>query len=361
MGDPVAGPASSQLSFRRRYSPSQLLRLDRQPMFGRRPPRAFDARTVVTALYASLLGRRPAGGEEMDKVDYLRSGGGIEQVVELILGSDECQLGFFTNAVFDEVTAPNPLPPTVPRLYLWHIPKTGGTSLREMLRPHFDQRLFCGGLTLSQLYRMSHYRLRSFRVIAGHFGPTLPRLLPDVPLVTATVVRDPVDMVASHYVHWRDKGLPGDPLTTLARSMPFEEWCRSQDTYGLWSNPQATSLCSERVPPDRSQAETMPEGTAIPVPEDELAERATATLAGIDEVGPTDDLLGLYRACLARLGVTPRLQEALSENVGARMSAPISESTREWLLEHNQVDVTLYAAAKSRLAPDSSGSPLRSC
>lgn len=297
----------------------------------------------------------------MAKVDFLRSGGEIEQVVELILGSAECQLGFFTNPVFDEVTAPDPLPLDVARLYLWHIPKTGGTSLREMLRPHFDQRLFCGGLTLSQLYRMSHYRLRSFRVITGHFGPTLPRLLPDVPLVTATVLRDPVEMVTSHYVHWRDKGLAGDPFTTLARSMPFEEWCRSKDTYGLWSNPQATSLCSERVPPSRHQAATLPEGSAIPVPEDELADRATATLAGIDEVGTTDELLDLYRSCLARLGVTPRLQEALYENAGATTVGQVSESTRAWLLEHNQVDVVLYTAAKARVQPAPSGRPVTNC
>lgn len=319
-------------------------------MLRRIVPRTFTPRAVVTSLYASLLDRRPRDGEEATKVTYLQSGGSIEQVVQWILGSPECQVGFFNNPMFDEITAPDPLPLDVPRLYLWHIPKTGGSSLREMLRPHFSVWEFCGGLNLSQLYRLSHYRLRSFRVISGHYGPTLPRLLPEVPLVTATLLRDPVEMVISHYVHWRDNGADGHPLTELARRTPLEEWCRLDATYGLWSNPQATSLCCERVPPDRHQAQIAPEGTSIVVPEDELLERALATLDGIDVVGTTDDLFDVYTACVFRLGLTPRHGEALTENVGAGLETSVPQSTRDWLLEHNSIDAQLFNRVKERLS-----------
>jgi len=129
--------------------------------------RRIDSSEVVTSLYSSLLGRQPTGGEELTKVEHLERGGQIDQVVGWFLACRECFLSFQHNPAFDELVAPDPLPFDVPRLYVWHIPKTGGSSLREMLRPHFDALEFCGGLTLGELYRMSQYRLRTFRVISG--------------------------------------------------------------------------------------------------------------------------------------------------------------------------------------------------
>jgi hypothetical protein len=218
-----------------------------------------------------------------------------------------------------------------------------------MLRPHFAETEFCGALSLSELYRMSHYRLRTFRVIAGHFGPTLPQLLPEVPLVTVTLLREPVSMVMSHYVHWRDQGNPGDPLTALARAMTFEKWCRSPDTLGLWSNPQATSLCLQRIPPNRDQAQLAPEGSTVASPGN-LSERAVATLDRIDIVATTGDLLAVYQTCLDRLGIEPFFDKSMRENVGAGLNEPISESTREWLLEHNTIDSDLFERAQQRSA-----------
>jgi hypothetical protein len=301
---------------------------------------------VVEALYATLLGRQARDGEAEY---YLRPGVTLEQTIAWLLASPECQLGFYRNRFFDDLLAPDPLPADVPRLYVWHLPKTGGTSLREMLRPHFAELEFFGGATLSELFRMSQYRLRSFRVIAGHFGPTLPQLLPDVPLVTATLLREPVEMVCSHYVHWRDQGNDLDPLTTLARRLSFDEWCRAEATYGLWSNPQATSLCLPRIAPSRRDAPASPEGHTVSVPWSEIRERAAATLEAIDVVGTTGDVLAVYRACLDRVGAGPAAYtEPLKENVGAGLGAGISASTRDWLLEHNTIDLALYERANAR-------------
>jgi hypothetical protein len=303
---------------------------------------------VVHSLYLALLGRPPAGGEEISKVAHLEAGGSVEELVTEFLESPECCLWFYRNPAFDALTAPDPLPVDTPRLYLWHLPKTGGSSLREMLRPHFEEHEFCGALTMSELYRMSNYRLRTFRVITGHFGPTLPQLLPEVPLITATVLRDPVEMIVSHYVHWRDQGNPRDPLTTFAQNTPFDDWCRSAASHGLWSNPQATSLCLPRIPPNRQQAEISAEGATLPIRENLLAERAAAQLEAIDIVGTTEDLVPVYRACLQSLGVEPTFKEALRENVGAGIDESVSASTRDWLLEHNTIDSRLYQRAQER-------------
>lgn len=317
-------------------------------MFRRHSRDRLDASSVVASLYGSLLGRYPSGGEEQAHIDRLLAGGSVEQLVQAILASTEWQGHFFRTRAFDELLAPDPLPLEVPRLYFCHLPKTGGSSLREMLRPHFDELEFCGGLTVSELYRLSPYRMRSYRVITGHFGPSLRLFLPEIPLVTTTLVREPVAMVVSHYVHWRDHGVPADPLTQLARSMSFDNWCRCDDTLGLWSNPQAADLCLPRIPPTRAEALITPEGGRMDVSEVELRERAGNALEQMDIVGTTDDLLAVYRACLDHLGKAPSYAEPLRENVGGSPEVIVSPSTRDWLLERNAIDQELFERAQLR-------------
>ena len=327
-----------------------VLRRRRRVVYAPKPdsPRV-DSASLVTSLYSALLDREPVGGEELNKVAYLERGGTVEEVVAMILASLECQLHFFRNPIFDDIVAPEPLPLDVPRLYFWHIPKTGGSSLREMLRGHFNELEFSGGLTLTELYRMSSYRLRSIRVFAGHFGPTLPQLLAEVPLTTVTLLRDPVDVVVSNYRHWRYRGLEGNPYTALARELSFEDWCRSEDTQWLRSDSQAQALCLPRFPPGREEALASPDGGMLHVPGMDLREAAVSALEGVDIVGTLDDLSDVYRACLDSLNVSaPATQEVLTENVGLGAEEEVSETTREWLLETNTVDSVLFEQAKQR-------------
>jgi hypothetical protein len=318
----------------------------------------MDPRSVVASLYESLLARQPVDGEEVPLVELLESGGSVEDVVSAILEFPESRTTFYRNPRFDPVLAPSPLPIDVPRLYVWHIPKTAGTSLREMLRSHFDELEFGGSLAPGELYRMSQYRLRSFRVITGHFGPSLPQLLGDVRLITATLLRDPVATVTSIYRFQRENGDRADPFTTLAKELPFSDWCRREETRWQWSNPQAKALTSRSLPPSESEYRVSPDvllvrgdpyyGPQIPVPEDQLLERSWSTLAGIDIVGGSDDLLEVYRACLRCLDIEPTLTEAVRENITNGANTVVSPGDRDWLLEHNDVDAMLFSEATKR-------------
>ena len=305
----------------------------------------------MAGLYVAILGRQASEQETRPFAAHLAKGGSISGIVAEMLESPECQLEFFRNPSFRRLVAPEPVSLDTERLYLWHVPKTGGTSLRAMLKAHFDPLEFCDGLTLSELYRLSPARLHSFRVIIGHFGPMLPPLLADVPLVTATLVREPVSMVASTYCQWRDQGPPGHQFTELSRGLPFDDWCRRDEVRSLWSDPQARALALPRIAPAWPGPSESPEGEGAAVdavPIDDLRSLAVGYLDGIDIVGTTEDLMAVYRACVDRLGLVPRTASTAHENVGQGLGGPVSEDTRTWLLAHNTVDSELVARARDR-------------
>jgi hypothetical protein len=303
---------------------------------------------VVTGLYASLLARGPKENEWDSARQHLAAGGSLEDIVRELLNSVEFQLGFFRNPFLRELVAPAPLPSDVPRLYIWHVPKTGGTSLREMLIEHIPPRQVCAGLTLSELYRLSPARLRSFRVISGHFGPALPRLLADVPLVTVTLIREPLQAIVSLYGELRRQGPEGHRASDLARRLPFSRWCRHEDTLRYWCNPQARLLAIERTPPAWAEGHESPEGEPPSVPDPELLERATRVLDAIDIVGTTDHLFEIYLESARRLGIDANETSARHVNVHDE-EVDVPGDAAEWLSRRNRVDASLYEQARRRV------------
>jgi hypothetical protein len=132
----------------------------------------MSVQRVVMELYASLLGREPRDDEWQPFGEHLLTGGSLEDVVWEMLRSLECQLGCFRNPNFRELVAPTPLPREVPRLYLCHVPKTGGTSLREMLMQHFAVQQRCVGLSQRTLPPVAGQA----PLFQGHLRPLRARL-----------------------------------------------------------------------------------------------------------------------------------------------------------------------------------------
>jgi hypothetical protein len=82
-------------------------------------------------------------------------------------------------------------------LYFWHIPKTGGSSVREWLASHAGSDLCPAGIA-DQLVTMPFGELVRYRIFAGHFhGYLAPYLAREV--VTCTLLRDPVARTRSHW------------------------------------------------------------------------------------------------------------------------------------------------------------------
>jgi hypothetical protein len=309
----------------------------------------METRVVVSGLYRAMLGREPHLEEEAPYLQFLAGGGDPADLARQVLESPECQVTFFKNPAFRRLIAPDPPQPPTPLLYVWHIPKTAGTSLREMLAVHFPPERFCGSLTLSELYRLSPARLRSFSVIAGHFGPVVPRLLGAVPMVSATLVREPVATVASVYREWRYRGPEGHNQTLLSQRLPFEEWCHHEDSRQLWSNPQARALALTRIVSPWPVSPEAPEGDNPLVADGQLREMAVTVLNGIDVVGTSEDVLAVYRACVQRIGLVPVLKEPVRANVSEPdRKFDIFGKTRDWLLANNDIDQGLYEQARAR-------------
>ncbi len=101
---------------------------------------------------------------------------------------------------------------TAPRLIFVHIPKSGGTTLDQVLNRRAQGKVcWLLGTTQQVLDRISQCaeeELLSYELFAGHIPFGLHALIP-APCRYITILRDPVERLVSHYYHVLDK--PGHP------------------------------------------------------------------------------------------------------------------------------------------------------
>ncbi len=126
-------------------------------------------------------------------------------------------------------------------LYFLHIPKTGGSSIHELLAEHFGERM-----SQSQLWDHIKFddpsTFAKHNIFAGHFGMALPTLL-QRPTWTFTFLRDPVARTVSHFKHVKRD--PNHPFHRYMQGKTLADFLSDPMTIPLVYNVQARYLASD--------------------------------------------------------------------------------------------------------------------
>ena len=84
--------------------------------------------------------------------------------------------------------------------YFFHIPKTAGTSLNNVLSAVFAENEICPPGLWHELLRYDPKELTKYKLFRGHFYAYL-NVVVDLPLRGFVFLRDPIERALSHYGH----------------------------------------------------------------------------------------------------------------------------------------------------------------
>ena len=231
--------------------------------------------------------------------------------------------------------------PEAQRFFFVHVMRTGGTTFEQQLRRGFpraevypDPDLdFPGGdimhhLEISYLLGLPAERLAVIRLFYGHFPYVVTEMLGG-PLVTLTVLRDPVERTLSYLRHHRESA-PDDGARSL------EE---------IYADPVRIELARNHMVKMLSlSASEMTEGalTHIEFTRARL-ERAKAALESIDVVGFQEDFETFCDELTARFGWD--LGPPIFMNRTKPVDVPDDFLAR--IAEDNALDIELYEFART--------------
>lgn len=336
---------------------------------GRR--RVFTAEEIVDALYRGLLDRPAEATGLAFQSARLHEGVPLAEIVHGVGHSREYfetwLRGGDLPALMEQLWRGAEPRRTERPIYLMHIMKTGGTALVEGLTAVAEGRFCVHQTFLDHLVAMPERVRQMASLISGHLGMEVVELLP-ADVITATIIRDPVERVLSHYAH-----VLRDPaLRAQTTDLSLEEFIHSPRWTPYVSNFQAANLVqriglrdlwSRHSPRDllhglaevpagwrpELPVQAVFEMTPLDMTTAELRRRALEQLDRIDHVGTSDDLDALFRALARRWGVEapPPLAEA---NVGVnRIPVELAPPALVAAIKDaNPVDRELYEQARAR-------------
>jgi hypothetical protein len=218
--------------------------------------------------------------------------------------------------------------------FFLHVPKTAGTSLRNMLWQMFpEDRIYPNRRVLdpetgnpnlyyhSAIYYAPRAALANPLLVAGHFPLVARDILPK-PVKTITFLRDPLERALSHLKHVQRQR----PHLTLMQLLDDRELrtvcCTERMTWFFSRKDGEEAIYSRLSVPDRARLEMAKEG-----------------LATVEFIGLTEEFEESIRLCEAMLGL--RFPPTMRDNVATEVEEPLGP-VRERLLEDVQLDRELY-------------------
>ena len=335
---------------------------------GRGP--SFTAAEVVDALYRGLLDRPAEDAGLAFQTARLHEGVPLAEIVHGVGHSREYfetwLRGGDLPALMEQLWRGSERRRVERPIYLLHIMKTGGTALVEGLTSVAADRFCVHQTFLDHLVAMPELVRQRASLISGHLGMEAVELLPD-DVLTATIIRNPLERVLSHYFH-----VLRDPaLRSQAADLSLEEFVHSPRWSPYVRNFQANNLVQRigladfwhRQSPRDQLAELPPipedwhpelplqavfELTPVGLDEDQLRRQASEQLERIDHVAASEDLDSLFVDLVRTWGIDspPPLRRA---NVGVNRTPTeqISHDLIAVINEANPVDLELYERAQA--------------
>ena len=247
----------------------------------------------------------------------------------------------------------NPLTPD-DTLYFLHIPKTAGTSFRTFLEDHFDLDVICPHLLLEELLARPPSELARYRLISGHHGWFLHRLV-HTPLTIATILRDPVARTISHFYHQRNTR--DTWVHDIVRDWTFEQYVFHPLGISEIANFQMRYLTLDRVQEDYWDHSALRdreiEALEAKYTDPRSLDTALSRLEEFAFVGLVerfDDAVRLaaHRFGWPSVGAPPRLNPRRSQ----RDPADLTEKALAQVRRLTKLDQKLYDHAKRRFEAD---------
>jgi len=225
--------------------------------------------------------------------------------------------------------------------FFLHLPKTGGTSLRKMLEGAVGRRHVLGIYdwdTEQEMLRADRATFESYRLVVGHFRIAMWLRTPELPLIT--MLREPVDRIASHYRYARS--WDEDRFHDAARRLSLVEFALADLGRSL-DNCQTYNLSTSAAPMSLEGMQALPPHGGLGVDDADEAIRhleRPAVLPGLhdafaESVALASVWLDIEPPALVQTNRSP-------DRSGDRLSGP----ERADIAAKNALDVRVYEAAR---------------
>lgn len=244
-------------------------------------------------------------------------------------------------------------PPSENDCLLWlHIPKTAGITLSSLIDPLWRPEARCPLYFPRELQGIVPETLDRYRSFSGHFNFTEIAWLVGRPLVSMTMLRDPVERYLSNFLHLKYKP-PFQARPIVARELPLvrelslQEFMARDDLF---------------IPRDIANMQTRMLGAPLD-PASLSPSRAEPYFGMLDRARMSPQAALANLRGMACFGLTERFQDSLfmyaftfgwkplyvSEKLNPREPAaeqePITATSRERMRALNAMDIELYDSA----------------